>query len=149
MIVLDAYAVVALLRGEAAAGEVAELLQGDDAAVLTPLGVAEVVDRLIRLVGADPDEAVLDVAALGVLDSAPLEPSVALRAGLLRARRYHRARCAVSLADCVVVEVAREADADVATSDPHLLDVCHAEGVATVVLPDSTGARWAPPVPST
>ena len=144
MIVLDAYAVVAPLRGEAAASEVADLLHGDEDAMLTTLGVAEVVDRLIRLVGVDPDEVVLDVAALGLLDAAPLAPSVALRAGLLRARRYHRTRCAVSLADCVAVEVAREEGAAVATSDPHLLDVCHDEGVAMVVLPDSAGVRWSP-----
>jgi predicted nucleic acid-binding protein len=142
VIVLDSYAVIAALLGEPAAAEVAELLRGDEPSGLTPLGVAEVLDRLIRGTGADPDEAALDLAELGLADPDPLESTVALRAGLLRARRYHRTRCAVSLADCVVVEVARERDGVVATSDPHLLDVCAAEGVGVGPLPDSTGVRW-------
>ena len=144
MIVLDAYAVIAALLGEPAAPEVADLLRRDEPAVLTPLGVAEVVDRLVRVAGADPDEAVLDLAELGLADPESLDRAVALRAGLLRARRYHRIRCAVSLADCVVIEVAREHDASVATSDPHLLDVCTAESITVLPLPDTTGLRWSP-----
>ena len=51
MIILDAYAVLALLKGEPAAELVAELLDGDDEARLTAVGVAEVIDHLVRLVG--------------------------------------------------------------------------------------------------
>jgi len=51
----------------------------------------------------------------------------------------------VSLADCVAVEVARVRQAAVATSDPHLLDVCAAEDVDVAPLPDTTGTRWSPP----
>ena len=47
MIVLDAYAVLAFLKGEPAAPEVRSLLHGDEAAVLTVLGAAEVVDHLV------------------------------------------------------------------------------------------------------
>ena len=47
----------------------------------------------------------------------------------------------MSLADCVVGQVARTAGAAVATADPHLLEVCDAEGIATVPLPDATGRR--------
>ena len=142
MIVLDAYAVIAALRGEPAAPEVAALLRAEEASTLTPLGVAEVVDRLVRGAGADPDDVVLDLGELGLADPDPLDARIALRAGMLRARRYHRTRCAVSLADCVVVEVARHLDASVATSDAQLLDVCAAEGVVALPLPDSAGNRW-------
>lgn len=144
MIVLDAYSVIAALRGEPAAPEVAALLGGVEQAKLTPLGVAEVVDRLVRGAGADPDEVALDLGELGLADPDPLEATVALRAGMLLARRYHRTRCAVSLADCVAVEVARRQDGAVATSDAHLLDACAAEGVGVVPLPDSAGNRWSP-----
>ena len=51
VIVLDAYAVIAFLKGEAAAGQVAQLLAGEEETTLTALGVAEVVDHLVRLVG--------------------------------------------------------------------------------------------------
>jgi PIN domain nuclease of toxin-antitoxin system len=144
VIVLDAYAVIAALLDEPAAPEVAALLRNDEGAMLTALGVAEVLDRLVRIAGIDADELALDLAELGLADPEPLDPAVAVRAGLLRSRRYHRTRCAVSLADCVVVEVAREHHAAVATSDKHLLDVCHAEGIPVVALPDTAGERWKP-----
>lgn len=112
---------------------------------MTALGVAEVLDHLIRIVGVDEEEAALDVAELGLVDGIPVEAPMGAAAGLLRARHYHRTRCAVSLADCVAAEVARSHRQPLATSDPHLLDVCHREGVTTKVLPDSSGWRWTPP----
>ena len=142
--ILDAYAVVAFLRGEIAAEEVEALLVGTPGASLTVVGVAEVLDRLVRLGNVDEETAVLDLAQLSLADPEPLEVSVAVAAGLLRARYYHRTQCAVSLADCVAAEVARASAAAVATSDPHLLDVCTTEGIAVEVLPDSQGRRWAP-----
>jgi predicted nucleic acid-binding protein len=144
VIVLDSFGVVAALLGEPAASEVAALLRDQRPVTLTPLGVAEVVDRLVRIAGADPDEVVLDLAELGLADPDPLDAAVAIRAAMLRARRYHRTRCAVSLADCVTAEVARERGAALATGDPHLLDVCAAEAIEVLVLPDSHGERWDP-----
>jgi len=146
-VILDAFAVVAFLRDEPAAGDVERLLVRRSAARLTSVGVAEVLDQLIRISGADEENASLDLAQLGLADPEPLEPSVAAAAGRLRARHYHRKRCAVSLVDCIAAESARSADVALATSDPHLLDVCHAEGIATEVLPDSTGLTWEPPSP--
>ena len=140
--ILDAYAVVAFLRDEPAAEEVQALLVRNQGASLTVVGVAEVLDRLIRLGGIDEEEATLDLAQLSLADPKPLEVSVAAAAGLLRARRYHRTRCAVSLADCIVAEVARSNGTAVVTSDPHLLDVCATEGIAVEVLPDTQGRRW-------
>lgn len=142
--ILDAYAVVAFLRDEPAAGEVGELLAANGDVALTALGVAEVLDRLVRLGSVEDDEALLDLAQLGLSEPRPLDAGAAAAVGLLRARHYHRTQCAVSLADCVVAEVARATDSPVATSDPHLLDVCHAQGIAFEVLPDSRGRRWSP-----
>jgi PIN domain nuclease of toxin-antitoxin system len=142
--ILDAYAVLAYLQGEPAAAEVRPLLDVPDAA-LTALGVAEVFDHLVRLVGVDDEEAALDVAQLGLIDGIPVDASIGAAAGRLRARHYHRGRCAVSLADCVAAEVARDRRRPLATSDPHLLDVCHAEGITITVLSGSSGSRWAPP----
>ena len=142
MIVLDAYAVLALLKGELSADEVAQLLARDEQAVLTGLGVAEVVDHLVRLVGAHEDDAVLDVAQLGLDTPQPLDAGLALRAGLLRARHYHRKNRAVSRADCVAAETARPAGSLLATADPHLLDMCRAEGIAVIPLRDTSGQVW-------
>lgn len=144
MIVLDAYAVLALLKGEPAAPQVRALLEGDDRPHLTALGVAEVVDHLVRLSGATEDDAVLDLAQLGLAEALVVDSDVGARAGLLRAHHYHRKNRAVSLADCVALEVARANDAPLASADPHLLDVCRDEGVGVVALSDSSGHTWSP-----
>ncbi|MGQ0624579.1 MAG: hypothetical protein ACT4PP_08020 [Sporichthyaceae bacterium] len=60
-------------------------------------------------------------------------------AGRLRARRYHRTRCAVSMADCLAAEAARAAVEPLASADPHLLDLCCAEQIDYIVLAQSDG----------
>ncbi|MEE9413933.1 MAG: PIN domain-containing protein [Acidimicrobiales bacterium] len=142
--ILDSYAVLAFLRAEPAAKVVEQMLVDNPSARLTVIGVAEVLDRLIRLSGSDEEEAVLDLAQLGLADPVPLSPGVAVAAGLLRARRYHRTRCAISLADCVAAESARFEATPLATSDPHLLDICNEEGISVEALPDSNGKTWNP-----
>lgn len=141
MTVLDSFALLAMLKGEPASHAVRQLIRDGDC-TLTTLGLAEVVDHLVRLVGVSDEEAVLDVAQLGLADVEPLSPTVALRAGLLRARHYHRRNRAISLADCVAAETARALDVAVATADPHLLETCRDESIAVIVLPDSSGHSW-------
>jgi rRNA-processing protein FCF1 len=125
--VLDAYAVIAYLRAELAAAEVRLLLDSGDA-TLTAVGVAEVIDDLVRLARVDEEDAALGLAA-----------------GRLRARRYHGSRRAVSMADCIAAEAARQGATSLATSDPALLDLCRIEGILAIVLTASDGTRWAPP----
>jgi predicted nucleic acid-binding protein len=145
LIVLDAYAVLAFLKGEPAAAEVRALLEGGESAALTAVGVAEVLDHLIRIMGIDEENAVLDLAQLELLDPHVIDAPTGVGAGRLRACRYHRTRCAVSLADCIAAETARRLDAELATSDPHLLDFCHAENIAIRPLTASDGSQWTPP----
>ncbi|MYE46095.1 MAG: type II toxin-antitoxin system VapC family toxin [Chloroflexi bacterium] len=140
MIILDAYAVLALLRDELAAPRVQELIETGEEAALTLLGIAEVLDRLVRLAGVDEREARLDLEQLGLADPPPLDAQLAARAGLLRARHYSRRTRALSLADCVAAETARGAGAALATADPALLETCAAEGIAVIALPGSDGA---------
>ena len=111
---------------------------------MTAVGVAEVVDHLVRLAGADEEDAALDLAQLGLLDGIVVDSALGLAAGRLRGRRYHRSRCAVSMADCIAAEAARQDERGLATSDPHLLDLCHLEGIPAIVLTASDGTRWAP-----
>jgi PIN domain nuclease of toxin-antitoxin system len=139
--VLDAFAILALLKDEPAASQVQRLVMAGGAA-LTTLGVAEVVDHLVRVVGAAEEDAALDVAQLGLADPHALDADRALRAGLLRARHYHRRTRPVSLADCVAAETARAHGLPVATSDPHLLDLCREELIDAIALPDSRGVIW-------
>jgi PIN domain nuclease of toxin-antitoxin system len=142
--VLDAYAVLAYLKRERAATEVRPLLGLADSS-LTALGVGEVLDHLVRLAGANEEDATLDLAQLGLIDGIDVDSTIGAAAGRLRARYYHRTRCPVSLADCVAAEVARGRGQALATSDVPLLDVCNAEGIAVTVLTASDGSRWAPP----
>jgi predicted nucleic acid-binding protein len=144
LIVLDSYAVIAFLRDEPAAQDVASLMRSDDVS-LTAVGVSEVVDHLIRLAGVDEDDAFLDLAEMGLHDAVPIDAEVGGQAGRLRARYYHRTRCAVSMADCLAAAVAHDRAVPLATSDPHLLELCHSEGIVTVVLPGSNGGTWIAP----
>lgn len=143
MTILDAYAVLAFLKNETAASEV-EVLVTAGGTSLTVVGLAEVLDHLIRIGGADEEDASLDIAQLGLDDPLPVGEKVAAAAGRLRARHYHRTRRPVSLADCLAAEVARSQQRSLATSDPALLDVCHDEGIAVIVLPGSDDRRWTP-----
>ncbi len=144
MTILDAYAVIAYLKAEPAAPEVRPLLDRGEVS-LTAVGVAEVLDHLVRLAGADEEDAALDLAQLGLLEGVVGDSDLGLAAGRLRARRYHRSRCAVSMADCIAAEAARQEATDLATSDPHLLDLCRVEGISAIALTGSDGTRWAPP----
>ena len=144
MIILDAYPVIGLLRDELVADEARTLLESGTPAWLTPLGVVEVIDRRVRLDAVDPETVVMDLVEFGLAEPAPLDSHTATRAGALRARQYHRTARSVSLADCVLAETARAANARLATSDPHLLDMCADENIQTIPLPDSRGHRWTP-----
>jgi hypothetical protein len=105
-------------EGEPAAPEFRTLLEVDDHACLTAVGVAEVVEHLVRRSGASEDDAALDLAQLGPAEGIVVDTAVDLRSGLLRARRYHRKNGAVSPADWVAVEAARDDDAPLASADP-------------------------------
>jgi PIN domain nuclease of toxin-antitoxin system len=142
--ILDSYAVLAFLKAEAAADEVERLISAGGAA-MTTLGVAEVLDHLVRLVGADEENASLDVAELELDPAIAVDEAIAAAAGRLRARTYHRTRCPVSLADCVAAEAARALVRPLATADPPLLEVCHREAIAAIMLPRAEGSRWSLP----
>lgn len=141
MTVLDAYAVIAYLRDEPAADHVRPLLEAGDAA-LTAVGLADVLDHLVRLANAEEDDVVLDLAQLGLIDAIPVEARTGIAAGRLRARRYHRSRCPISMADCIAAEIARAIRKPLATADPDLLDVCLAERIEIIPLPGSDGTTW-------
>lgn len=141
MTVLDAYAVISFLRGEAAADEVATLLRGPT--LLPAVNQAEVIDQLVRTYHRTADDVEADLALLchDGMDVATLDATTATLAGRLRARHYHRERCAVSLADCVASAVAIMHDRPLATADPALADLLRAEHGEIVGLPDSSGRR--------
>lgn len=141
MTVLDAFAVIAYLRDERCADEVAELLEAPT--VLTAANAAEVLDQLVRVYGRNPDDVHADLALLAHagMQIVSVTADDGLLAGRLRARHYHRQRCAVSLADCLAAAAALPDRTPLATSDPALASVVRAEGGEIHPLVDSNGVQ--------
>lgn len=136
MTVLDAYALIALLKGERAAAEVRALLTAGGVAV-TAVNLAEVADRLVRADGL-PEPDVLRALRLltdSRLDVRPVDHATALRAAAIRGRRYHRTRSPLSLADCVCLAAAGEGER-IATADRPLLRAAEAEEIPVIALPE-------------
>lgn len=139
-LVLDASAILAFVRGEPAADEVADALRSGEAAVVA-VNVAEVIDVLVRRIGLPMDEVGVALGRLiALLDVRPVDVHLARRAGALRARSYDRARAPLSLADCHCIAAAGPDDV-VLSSDVPLLRVAEAEGLTVRALPDSHGRR--------
>jgi PIN domain nuclease of toxin-antitoxin system len=139
MTVLDAYAVLAYLRGEPCADEVARLLRSPS--TLSAVNAAEVVDQLVRGYGREADDVHADLALLAHagMEIMPVTSDTGMTAGRLRARHYHRERMAVSLADCVAAATALSRQRPLATADPSLAALVRDEGGDVHALPDSSG----------
>jgi predicted nucleic acid-binding protein len=139
MTVLDAHAVVAYLRGEYVADEVADILRGET--VLSAANAVEVIDQLVRVHGRDADDVHGDLALLTYagMQIAPVTAEIGMSAGRIRARHYHRTATAVSLADCIAAATALDINEPLATSDPALAAVLRTEGGRVRALADSSG----------
>ena len=139
MTVLDAFAVVALVREEQAAEQVAEILRSPT--VLTSVNAAEVVDRLVRRYGRNADDVETDLHLLSIsgMEMVPVTVERGLEAARLRARHDDRRDAAISLADCVAAATALHLGEPIATADPALAAMVRAEGGTVTALPDSHG----------
>lgn len=129
---LDAFALIALLRDEAAAEDVHRLLVAGDASMST-VNLAEAGQKVVRARALQADELDRIVGALP-LAIVPFSRVHAVRAAELRARHYDRRDRAVSLADCCLVAAATPADR-VATADAAVLAMAESEGIETIALP--------------
>jgi predicted nucleic acid-binding protein len=140
VITLDACVVEAYFRDEPAAPEVLDLLRSGEQTVITAINAAEVLDRMVRVLGADFAEVQADIAAAKVFVSA-VDAELAGAAADLRSRYYHRDNRPVSLADCCAAAHALDRGSRLATSDAHLIEVMIHEGGQVIVLPNSFGKR--------
>ena len=141
MILIDAQGLIALLADEPAADDVATILESSGAGI-TPMNLAEAIDISERLLGIDAEVVRPAITTLreSVLHVVACTEDDAWRAGQLRARRYHRARGPISIADAFLIAAARPGDA-VASADGGVLAVARAVGVDVIPLPDSTGRK--------
>lgn len=133
-VVLDSSAVLALFLDESSAESVETLLRASDVRMST-VNAAEVVDVLIRLHRADPDEANARVDHLLSAVVRPIEASwkLAADAGELRARLYDRRTRRLSVADCFVLATAEPGDR-IATIDATLAAAARDVGFEVIAL---------------
>jgi PIN domain nuclease of toxin-antitoxin system len=131
--VLDASAVIAFLRREAAGPRIAQILRESRARMCT-VNAAETVDVLVRVHGWSADVVGTGLEQLLSTVVAPVAPSrdAATEAGELRARHFSR-RQRLSLADCFVLAIAGPDDR-VVTIDQTLAAVARAEGYKVAAL---------------
>jgi ribonuclease VapC len=141
-VLLDAFALIALLRDEPAADEVEKILRRGEAA-MSAVNLAEALDVLQRVDSVDRArlEALTRPLVSESLQLLVVDERTARDGADLRARRYHRTRAPLSLADCLLLAAARGADAVVATADRPLAGAARAEGLEVASLPDSRGRR--------
>lgn len=137
MTLLDANALIALIRGEPAMERVLAILR-EGSTAMTTVNLAEVFDSLARRVGlshvriADVVEPLVE----GPLRPIPVDLGLARRAGEIRSAHYHRRRQPLELADCVLL-AAPGPDDKIATSDRDVLAVATELGIETIELPRS------------
>ena len=133
-VLLDAFALIALLADEPAAEQVETLIRRGDTAI-TPVNLAEALDVLQR-VGGIPRERLqaLTTPLIGQqIALAHVDERIARDAADIRARRYHRTRAALSLADCILLAATGSSDT-LASADAVLIRTAKAEGIAVQAL---------------
>ena len=134
-VLLDAYALIALLADEPAADEVEALLRRGEAAI-TAVNLAEALDVLQRVQRIPRERLEAATAPLvgARMTLVPIDERIASEAADIRARHYHRTRAPLSLADCILVAATGESD-ELATADAPLIRVAEAENVRVRPLP--------------
>lgn len=135
--VLDASAVVSILRGEP--GAVAASEAAVDGSV-PAINLAEARDRLLRSMRDRP--AVISAFELLLargLRVLPCDRELAERAADLRAAHYDRRHTAVSIADCFAIAAAHRAEAALISCDEAQLRVAAATGVRVVPIAGADG----------
>jgi predicted nucleic acid-binding protein len=133
-VLLDAYALIALLAEEPAAEQVETLIRRGDTAI-TPVNLAEALDVLQRVAGI-PSERLqaLTTPLIGEeIKLALIDEQIARGAANIRARRYHPKRAPVSLADCILLAATGPSDT-LATADRPLIRIAEAEDVGVTAL---------------
>lgn len=141
MIILDAYALVALLADEVAAPDVEALLRtGGTGMVIVNLAEALDVTQRVDSISADELRAALDPLLGERIEIVPQFEEASWRAAAIRQDHYGRRARALSLADCFLLAAARDADG-IATSDGPVAQAARMLGSDVIPLPNSQGAR--------
>jgi len=136
---LDANALIAVIRGEPAMERVLAILRLGSVA-MTTANIAEVYDRSARRTGLSHERVteVIDPLFEGSITPITVDVDLARRAGGIRSQLYHRKRRPLALADCVLLAASGPND-KIASSDSDVLTVAAELGIETIELPSSSG----------
>jgi predicted nucleic acid-binding protein len=135
---LDANALIALIRGEPAMERVQAILREGPTA-MTTANLAEVFDSAARRAGLSHTRIadVIDPLLEGPLRSISVDVELARRAAEMRSAHYHRKHRPLSLADCILLAAASGSKDKIASSDSDVLAVAAGLGIETIELPPS------------
>jgi predicted nucleic acid-binding protein len=135
---LDANALIAVIRGEPAMERVLAIFR-EGAVAITTANLAEVFDSVARRAGHSHDRIadVVEPLLEGPLKPVSVDVALARRAAEVRSAHYHRKRQPLSLADCVLLAAASGPQDKIATSDSDVLAVAAELGIETIELPPS------------
>lgn len=138
MTLLDANALIAVIRAERAMERVLAILR-EGATAITTVNLAEVYDSVARRAGLSHARVadVIEPLVEGPLTPIAVDVELARRAAAIRSAHYHRKRQPLSLADCVLLAAASGPKDRIATSDPDVLVVAAELGIETIALPPS------------
>jgi PIN domain nuclease of toxin-antitoxin system len=136
---LDANALIAVVRGEPAMGRVLGILRTGSAA-MTTANIAEVYDKTSRRAGLSHTRVadVIEPLFEGPIIPIAVDVDLARRAGEVRRVHHHRKSRPLSLADAVLLAAPRPGD-EIATSDSGVLAIAAELGIETIELPPSSG----------
>lgn len=139
MVVLDAAALIAVMKDEPAADVVSDLLHGSTA--ISSVNYCEVVDHLLRVAGVDRDwiDSTLAPVVNSSLDIVAMHASTADQAAQVRAHFYDAQSCPISLADSFAIATAQMLRAPLATSDRAVTKILMELDHEVIALPNSRG----------
>ncbi len=142
MAVLDASALIALLRAEPGGAAVRQVLQVDSSSGVAAINLAESVDVLVRVLEIQEADVAdsIDLLELGGLLVIDIDGRSAWRAGMFRATHYRKATAEISLADSVAATTAADRNEALVTSDRSLARVARAAGIQVIAIADRHGS---------
>lgn len=135
MILIDAYALMALIGNEPAADAVEEILESDIQCALVTVNLAEVVDSLTR-VQRKPQDRVEEIVGSIINEGLKLidvNTALAWASAAMRKKHYKPRSSELSLADCFLLAATTPQD-KIATGDRPILRAASKEGIGVVEL---------------
>ena len=143
MAVLDASALIALLRAEPGEAIVREVLRDEEhSSAVSALNLAESVDVLVRVFEIEESDVAdaIDLLELGGLVVIDVDGRTAWRAGMFRATHYRKRSAEISLADSVAAVTASIRQEALVTSDRPLARAARAAGIDVIAIADQHGS---------